>query len=61
MAQVKEKEEELIAVDEMIARRRHERRSILHYCKINGVELPLLNGCLADIDVAELTPSTNGY
>lgn len=47
-------------MEEMIARRRHERRSLLHYCKVSGVELPLINGCLADVDVAELTPSLNG-
>uniref|UniRef100_F1KQG1 Structural maintenance of chromosomes protein n=1 Tax=Ascaris suum TaxID=6253 RepID=F1KQG1_ASCSU len=56
---VKENEKHLVAVEEMIARRRHERRSLLHYCKVSGVELPLINGCLADVDVAELTPSLN--
>uniref|UniRef100_A0A915A2K4 RecF/RecN/SMC N-terminal domain-containing protein n=2 Tax=Parascaris univalens TaxID=6257 RepID=A0A915A2K4_PARUN len=58
-SKVEKKEKDLADVEEIITLRRHERRALLRYCKVNGVELPLVNGCLADIDTAELTLSAS--
>ncbi|MFH4974649.1 hypothetical protein AB6A40_001358 [Gnathostoma spinigerum] len=49
----------VIALEQTIHRRRHERHSLLHTCKINGIDIPLEGGTLADIAIDELTPSTS--
>ncbi|VDM37316.1 unnamed protein product [Toxocara canis] len=57
---VKENEKQLASMEQMIINYRHEHRSLLEHCKVNGVEVPLTSGTLADVDVAELTPSIGG-
>lgn len=43
----------LLALDQTVIRRRNERHSLLHYCKMNGIEVPLIKGSLADVDADE--------
>uniref|UniRef100_A0A915ATD7 Structural maintenance of chromosomes protein n=4 Tax=Ascarididae TaxID=6250 RepID=A0A915ATD7_PARUN len=57
--EVSAEEKLVLALEQAIVRRRNERHSILHSCKINGVEVPLIRGSLADVDVDEQTPTTS--
>ncbi|MCP9258845.1 Structural maintenance of chromosomes protein 1A [Dirofilaria immitis] len=46
------------ALEQIISRRRHQRHSLLHQCKMNGIKLPLLRGSLADIEIDDAIPSS---
>ncbi|VDK74855.1 unnamed protein product [Litomosoides sigmodontis] len=46
------------ALEQTILRRRHQRHSLLHQCKMNGIKLPLLRGSLADIEIDDTIPSS---
>lgn len=58
---VSAEEKLVLALEQAIVRRRNERHSILHSCKINGVEVPLIKGSLADVDADEQTPTTSWH
>ncbi|VDN02476.1 unnamed protein product [Thelazia callipaeda] len=45
------------ALEQMISRRRHQRHSLLHQCKMSGIELPLLRGSLAEIEIDDALQS----
>uniref|UniRef100_A0A915Q3C1 Structural maintenance of chromosomes protein n=1 Tax=Setaria digitata TaxID=48799 RepID=A0A915Q3C1_9BILA len=46
------------ALEQTISRRRHQRHSLLHQCKMNGIKLPLLKGSLADIEIDDAIQSS---
>ncbi|KHN86179.1 Structural maintenance of chromosomes protein 1A [Toxocara canis] len=57
--EVSAEEKLVLALEQAIVRRRNERHSILNSCKINGVEVPLIKGSLADVDAEEQAPTTS--